>query len=560
MKHNRVLSVALGDERADLVLKNAQYLNVFTCEFLRGDIAVTGGRIAGIGSYRGKEEVDCTGKTVVPGLIDGHIHLESSLISPAQFARAAVAHGTTALVTDPHEIANVCGESGIQYMLRATRSLPLDVYFMVSSCVPCSPFDENGCTLGVETIRSFLTQERVLGLAEMMNYPGVVAGDREALEKIECALAQGGVVDGHAPTLSGKQLNAYVACGISSDHETTTLAEALEKLRLGQWIMIREGTAAKNLRALLPLLEENTFRRCLFCCDDIHPGELMAQGHIDRIVRSAIAQGVKPERAYCCASYHAALRFGLAGIGAIAPGYAADLTLLDDVSKAEVAAVYKRGRLVAQGGALTVPLEEETLANRKAVLGTVRLKDFSVQSLDTHGRPLPVIGLVPHQLVTTKEGTASAAGDGLLKLAVIERHKATGHIGICYLKGYGLRSGAVATTVAHDSHNIIVTGTNDGDMARAVLRLQETGGGMVLADHGEIVCELPLPLAGLMCDLDAETAQQRLTDLKQAAYALGVSDGVDPFMTLSFMSLPVIPHIKLTTLGAVDVDAFRLLP
>lgn len=471
MKHNRILSVALGDERADLVLKNAQYLNVFTCEFLRGDIAVTGGRIAGIGSYRGKEEVDCTGKTVVPGLIDGHIHLESSLISPAQFARAAVAHGTTALVTDPHEIANVCGESGIQYMLRATRSLPLDVYFMVSSCVPCSPFDENGCTLGVETIRSFLTQERVLGLAEMMNYPGVVAGDREALEKIECALAQGGVVDGHAPTLSGKQLNAYVACGISSDHETTTLAEALEKLRLGQWIMIREGTAAKNLRALLPLLEENTFRRCLFCCDDIHPGELMAQGHIDRIVRSAIAQGVKPERAYCCASYHAALRFGLAGIGAIAPGYAADLTLLDDVSKAEVAAVYKRGRLVAQGGALTVPLEEETLANRKAVLGTVRLKDFSVQSLDTHGRPLPVIGLVPHQLVTTKEGTASAAGDGLLKLAVIERHKATGHIGICYLKGYGLRSGAVATTVAHDSHNIIVTGTNDGDMARAVLRL-----------------------------------------------------------------------------------------
>lgn len=560
MKHNRILSVALGDERADLVLKNAQYLNVFTCEFLRGDIAVTGGRIAGIGSYRGKEEVDCTGKTVVPGLIDGHIHLESSLISPAQFARAAVAHGTTALVTDPHEIANVCGESGIQYMLRATRSLPLDVYFMVSSCVPCSPFDENGCTLGVETIRSFLTQERVLGLAEMMNYPGVVAGDREALEKIECALAQGGVVDGHAPTLSGKQLNAYVACGISSDHETTTLAEALEKLRLGQWIMIREGTAAKNLRALLPLLEENTFRRCLFCCDDIHPGELMAQGHIDRIVRSAIAQGVKPERAYCCASYHAALRFGLAGIGAIAPGYAADLTLLDDVSKAEVAAVYKRGRLVAQGGALTVPLEEETPANRKAVLGTVRLKDFSVQSLDTHGRPLPVIGLVPHQLVTTKEGTASAAGDGLLKLAVIERHKATGHIGICYLKGYGLRSGAVATTVAHDSHNIIVTGTNDGDMARAVLRLQETGGGMVLADHGEIVCELPLPLAGLMCDLDAETAQQRLTDLKQAAYALGVSDGVDPFMTLSFMSLPVIPHIKLTTLGAVDVDAFRLLP
>ncbi len=560
MKHNRILSVALGDERADLVLKNAQYLNVFTCEFLRGDIAVTGGRIAGIGSYRGKEEVDCTGKTVVPGLIDGHIHLESSLISPAQFARAAVAHGTTALVTDPHEIANVCGESGIQYMLRATRSLPLDVYFMVSSCVPCSPFDENGCTLGVETIRSFLTQERVLGLAEMMNYPGVVAGDREALEKIECALAQGGVVDGHAPTLSGKQLNAYVACGISSDHETTTLAEALEKLRLGQWIMIREGTAAKNLRALLPLLEENTFRRCLFCCDDIHPGELMAQGHIDRIVRSAIAQGVKPERAYCCASYHAALRFGLAGIGAIAPGYAADLTLLGDVSKAEVAAVYKRGRLVAQGGALTVPLEEETPANRKAVLGTVRLKDFSVQSLDTHGRPLPVIGLVPHQLVTTKEGTASAAGDGLLKLAVIERHKATGHIGICYLKGYGLRSGAVATTVAHDSHNIIVTGTNDGDMARAVLRLQETGGGMVLADHGEIVCELPLPLAGLMCDLDAETAQQRLTDLKQAAYALGVSDGVDPFMTLSFMSLPVIPHIKLTTLGAVDVDAFRLLP
>ena len=561
MKQKRILPVALGSEPAELVLKNVEYLNVFTGEFLTGDIAIAGGRVAGVGRYRGKAEIDCSGKTVVPGFIDSHIHMESSMLSPAQFARAAAPHGTTAIVTDPHEIANVCGENGIQYMLRATRGLPLDVFFMVPSCVPCSQFDENGCTLGTETIRRFLTEERVLGLAEMMNYPGVLCEDPATLEKIDCALAEGGMVDGHAPGLTDKQLNAYIGVGVTSDHEATSYEEALEKLRLGQWIMIREGTAARNLDALYPLLQGDSFRRCLFCCDDVHPGELLEEGHIDRIVRRAIALGANPAHAFIAASFNAAQRFGLGDTGAIAPGYFADLVLLSDRENVTVEAVYKRGSLAAMDGALVRPVEEPKAAGRKAVSGTVRVGDFSAEKLDAHGKALPVIGLVAHELITTDAGRAEAVDTerDIVKLAVIERHHETGHVGLCYLKGYGLKSGAVATTVAHDSHNVIVAGTNDADMALAVETLRACGGGMAVVDGGKVKAELALPIAGLMCDLDAEEAEAALSRVKDAAYALGASHEIDPLMTLSFMSLPVIPHRKLTTLGVVDVDAFRLV-
>ena len=508
MKQKRILPVALGSEPAELVLKNAEYLNVFTGEFLTADIAVSGGRVAGVGSYRGKAEIDCTGKTVVPGFIDSHIHLESSMLSPAAFARAVAPHGTTAAVADPHEIANVCGENGIQYMLRATRGLPVDIFFMIPSCVPCSQFDENGCTLGTETVRRFMTEERVLGLAEMMNYPGVLFEDPATLEKIDCALAEGGMVDGHAPGLTGAQLNAYVGAGITSDHEATSYGEALEKLRLGQWIMIREGTAARNLEALAPLLDGDSFRRCLLCCDDVHPGTLVGDGHIDRIVRRAIALGANPAHAFIAASFNAAQRFGLSDTGAVAPGYFADLVLLSDRDSVAVEAVYKRGSLVARDGALTKEIAENSAAGRKAVSGTVRVGEFSAAKLDTHGRQLPVIGLVPHELITTDEGFACevSAENDLVKLAVIERHKATGHVGLCFLKGYGLKSGAVATTVAHDSHNVIAAGMNDADMALAVERLKACGGGMVVVDGGEVKAELPLPIAGLMCDLGAQEA------------------------------------------------------
>ena len=561
MKQKRILPVALGSEPAELVLKNVEYLNVFTGEFLTGDIAIAGGRVAGVGRYRGKAEIDCSGKTVVPGFIDSHIHMESSMLSPAQFARAAAPHGTTAIVTDPHEIANVCGENGIQYMLRATRGLPLDVFFMVPSCVPCSQFDENGCTLGTETIRRFLTEERVLGLAEMMNYPGVLYEDPATLEKIDCALAEGGMVDGHAPGLTDKQLNAYIGAGVTSDHEATSYEEALEKLRLGQWIMIREGTAARNLKALYPLLQGDSFRRCLFCCDDVHPGELMEEGHIDRIVRRAIALGANPAHAFIAASFNAAQRFGLGDTGAIAPGYFADLVLLSDRESVTVEAVYKRGSLAAMDGALVRPVEEPKAAGRKAVSGTVRVGDFSAEKLDAHGKALPVIGLVAHELITTDAGRAEAVDTerDIVKLAVIERHHETGHVGLCYLKGYGLKSGAVATTVAHDSHNVIVAGTTDADMALAVETLKACGGGMAVVDGGKVKAELALPIAGLMCDLEAEEAEAALSRVKDAAYALGASHEIDPLMTLSFMSLPVIPHRKLTTLGVVDVDAFRLV-
>ena len=561
MKQKRILPVALGSEPAELVLRNVETLNVFTGEFLTGDIAIAGGRVAGVGRYHGKAEIDCAGKTAVPGFIDSHIHMESSMLSPAQFARAAAPHGTTAIVTDPHEIANVCGENGIQYMLRATRGLPLDVFFMVPSCVPCSQFDENGCTLGTETIRRFLTEERVLGLAEMMNYPGVLYEDPATLEKIDCALDEGGMVDGHAPGLTGRQLNAYIGAGVTSDHEATCYEEALEKLRLGQWIMIREGTAARNLDALYPLLQGDSFRRCLFCCDDVHPGELLEDGHIDRIVRRAIARGANPAHAFIAASFNAAQRFGLGDTGAIAPGYFADLVLLSDRENVTVEAVYKRGSLVAMDGELVRPVEEPKAAGRKAVSGTVRVGDFSAEKLDAHGTALPVIGLVAHELITTDEGRAEAVDTerDIVKLAVIERHHETGHIGLCYLKGYGLKSGAVATTVAHDSHNVIVAGTNDADMALAVETLKACGGGMAVVDGGRVKAELALPIAGLMCDLDAEEAEAALSRVKDAAYALGASHEIDPLMTLSFMSLPVIPHRKLTTLGVVDVDAFRLV-
>ena len=404
MKQKRILPVALGSEPAELVLKNVETLNVFTGEFLTGDIAIAGGRVAGVGRYHGKAEIDCAGKTAVPGFIDSHIHMESSMLSPTQFARAAAPHGTTAIVTDPHEIANVCGENGIQYMLRATRGLPLDVFFMVPSCVPCSKFDENGCTLGTETIRRFLTEERVLGLAEMMNYPGVLYEDPATLEKIDCALAEGGMVDGHAPGLTDKQLNAYVGAGVTSDHEATCYEEALEKLRLGQWIMIREGTAARNLDALYPLLQGDSFRRCLFCCDDVHPGELLEDGHIDRIVRRAIARGANPAHAFIAASFNAAQRFGLGDTGAIAPGYFADLVLLSDRENVTVEAVYKRGSLVAMDGELVRPAEEPKAAGRKAVSGTVRVGDFSAEKLDAHGKALPVIGLVAHRADHDRRG------------------------------------------------------------------------------------------------------------------------------------------------------------
>lgn len=557
-----LIEAAIGKRQPELVIKNARILNVFTGEMEQGDLAVDNGYFVGIGEYHGNKEIDAKGKTIVPGFIDGHIHLESSVVTPYQFAKAVVPHGTTAVVTDPHEIANVCGTKGIDYILEATKELPLDVYIMVPSCVPATPFDESGCTLDSKIIAEYLQKDRVLGLAELMNYPGVFMQDEEVVGKINAAMQNGKIIDGHAPGVCGKELNAYTSAGVYSDHECTKASEAIDKIRRGQWIMIREGTASRNLEALLPICKEPYYSRCLFATDDKHPGELATNGHIDFIIRKAIKNGVKPEIAYRIATINAATYFRLQYTGAICPGYHADFVILNDFNKVDIDSVYKDGIKVSENTSdsnwmIDTPNYDEVSAD---ICDTIHVKEVCASDFAIDKRE-KVIGLVPGQILTTDEGYADkvSTADDIVKLAVVERHHNTGHIGLCYVKGYGIKSGAVATSIAHDSHNIICVGTSDEDMACAVNALRDMKGGMVVVNNGEIIEQLALPIAGLMCNLPVEETQEKMDNIKRAAYDLGVSDIIDPFMTLSFSSLAVIPILRLTTLGVVDVTQFKLL-
>ena len=558
-KKRHVVEVAAGREKADLVFKDASYVNVFCNEIGHGDIAVAGGLIAGMGSYSGEQEVDCAGKLVLPGFVDAHIHLESSLVTPYEFAKAVLPHGTTTVITDPHEIANVMGDSGIEYMLQATEGLPVDVRLMLPSCVPASPMDEAGATLDYRAIDSFYQHHRVEGLAEMMDFPGVVGGDTSALQKIVAAQAHHKKIDGHAPGLSGNALNAYIAAGVYSDHECGDVQDALAKLERGQYIMIREGTAARDLDALLPLLTPKYYTYCMFCTDDKHPNDLLEKGHIDYIVRRAIRAGVDPIVAVKCASHHAARYFLLNNRGAIAPGFLADFVLIDDFDSFRILEVYKKGVRMYDGTSVVPfprPEVDPTLEARAR--DTFHVGRLTAESF-AEPRPRGVLGLVPGAIVTEDAGYASAidvAAD-VLKIAVVERHRNTGHIGIGYLKGYGLKSGAVATSISHDSHNIIVAGTNETDMAAAADRVVELGGGIVVLEDGRIRSEVPLEIAGIMSGAPLETVNEALEAAKEQAYALGVSRGVDPFMTLSFMALPVIPSLRLTTRGVFDVGRQR---
>ena len=469
--------------------------------------------------------------------------------------------GTTAVVADPHEIANVLGADGIEYMLQTTSGLPVDVFLMVPSCVPATPFDESGAVIGEMVTKQYLGQERVLGLAEMMNFPGVIGMDCRVMEKIEAAHNAGKPIDGHAPGLSGAALNAYLCAGISTEHECTSYEEALEKLQKGQWIMIREGSATKNLAALLPLLNEQYHGRCLFACDDRHPADLTGEGHIDAMIRMAIANGTDPVYAYKVASFNAASCYGLRGRGAIAPGYIADFVILDDDENVKIHSVYKNGQRMDKEMLFKweeAPMDTNLLkkARRTVRLSPVAASDFKLN------RPMEkVIGLIPGEILTEDCGEACEVDlkRDILKISVVERHHDSGHIGTAFVKGYGLKNGAVATSIAHDSHNIIVIGTNDRDIAFAVNRIREMQGGIAVVEDGTVLAELALPIAGLMCGLDAETARDALEALRQAACRLGVPSGVDPFMSLSFLALPVIPKWKLTTLGVVDVEQFRLI-
>ena len=567
------LAAAKGNQRADLVLKNARVVNVFTNEIEVGDIAIQSGQIVGIGCYDGKTEVDLQGRYVCPGLIDGHIHIESSMLCGPAFEAAVLPHGTTAVVTDPHEISNVAGTDGLDFMLETTRDLALSVYFMLPSCVPATALDESGAVLDADTLRPYYQNPRVLGLAELMNSYGTVRGQDDILQKIRDCTAAGRRVDGHAPFLSGKELNAYVAAGVRSDHECSALDEAMEKLRRGQYIMIREGTAAHNLEALLPLFREPYCDRCMLVTDDRHPGELLRDGHIDHIIRKAVRAGVDPVVAIKMATLIPARYFGLKQNGAVAPGYAADLVILSDLEQFTIEQVYKNGILVAEHGQTLhpAPLHIDT-ARFARVLDSFVMDEITPADLELHehGEHERVICLTPHELLTSEKILSFQRHPGMapgvdtaqqvVKLAVFERHHRTGHVGLGFLGNYGLTCGAVASSIAHDSHNLIIAGTNDADMVLAGNTVHRNRGGLAFVQNGHVIGELALPVAGLMSTESAEAVDEKLQALKIALRRSGIAEDIDAFMTLAFVSLPVIPKLRLNTYGLIDVEQQKVIP
>ena len=549
-----------------MVLKNAEVFHVYTGEFILCDIAIADGYIAGTGSYFGIEEIDMEGRYITPGFIDAHVHIESSMLTPYQFAKAALPCGVTTIVTDPHEIANVCGAKGIQYMLDATEQLPLNVYFMLPSCVPATDFEDSGAVLLAEDLEPFMEHPRVLGLAEVMNAPGVLQQDENVMAKLE--MAGKGRIDGHAPGLTSSQLMGYAAAGITTDHECISKEQALDRLRAGIKVMLREGTAAKNMRSLLPTVNPDTAPYFMFCADDKIPAELLDSGYINYMVKTAIEEGVSVANALQIATINAARHYGIKDAGAILPGRRADLLVFDNLDEWKPRQVYKDGWLAVDNGQL---LQEGRNCDSSSLEHTVNLAPVTVKSfrLPLKTEMANVIGLVPYQIVTNKAALSVKRVDGcavsdvendILKLAVLERHHATGNIGLGLVKGFGLKRGALASTVSHDSHNLIVIGTNDEDMLAAVQELQRIGGGICIAENGQIRGALPLPVGGLMTNEPALMVAKQQAEMIALAREMGVPEFYSPFLTLAFLSLPVIPSLKLTDRGLVDVDSFKFIP
>jgi adenine deaminase len=563
----RRLAVARGDEPADLVLRGGHVLSVFTGELLELDVAFSGEHVAGVGpEYRGREVVDVSGQILLPGFIDGHMHLESTKLMVDEFARAALPWGTTTVVLDPHEIANVFGLDGVRAILERSAEVPLDTYVMVSSCVPASPFESSGATVTGEDIARFLAEEpNAIGVAEMMDVPGVVRGSDDAVAKVEAAA--GRHIDGHAPGLRGRALNAYLAAGVRSDHECTTFEEALEKRRLGMWIMIREGSAARNLEALLPLVRTYGPANCLLCTDDREPDHLLEQGHINDVVRKAVALGCPPADAVVMATLNAARYHRLYEHGAVAPGYVADVVVVPDLESFKPSFVFKRGRLVAQDGR---PVDVPKVSPPEWMRGSVHVRALAPEdfAVTVNGR-VRVIGVEAGQIVTKSLVDEPGRHDGhaaadpardLAKMAVIERHHDTGRIGIGFVRGFGLRRGALASSHAHDAHNVVVVGVDDRDMAAAANRLRDVGGGQVAVADGEVLAEVPCPIGGLLSDLPVEDVAAAAHRMDEVAHGtLGVTLPA-PFMAMSFMALSVVPELKLTDRGLVDVNRFELVP
>lgn len=558
------LAAARGDTPADLVLRNGQLVNVISGEIYPTDIVIHDRHVVALGAgYRGKRDVDLAGKYVAPGLIDAHVHIESSLVTPPEFARAVLPHGVTTVVADPHEIANVLGLEGMRYMLERAKNVPLNMYVMASSCVPATDMETAGARLEAEDLAPLVDHPWVLGLAELMNYPGVALGDEGMLDKI--ALFEHRVLDGHAPDMSGKMLNAYVTAGVQSEHECTTVAEAREKLRLGMTVFIREGTTTRNLQPLLPLITAENHSAICFCTDDRIPADLIDHGSIDYMLRIAIAEGVDPMMAIRMGSFNTARHFGLKKYGAVAPGKYADLLVLPDLRDFRPEQVYRGGELVAQDGEL---VGERGETRRIDLRSTVNIGagalDFSIKA---KGERIRVIGTIPDQVVTNHLEERAKIVDGfavsdierdILKFAMVERHRASGNIGLGFIKGFGLQRGAIAGTVAHDHHNLAVIGVDDNSMRRAVAAIVEMGGGLALADGDAVLARLPLPVAGLLSELPIEAVRDQYDAMIGAARELG-NRMSDPFMVMSFMGLEVIPKLKLTDLGLVDVEQFKLV-
>ena len=563
MTQQKVINVARGLEKAELVIKNANIVNVLSEEIHKADIAIEDGIIVGISdNYSGEKEIDINGAYVTPSFIDGHVHLESSMMLPKEFAKTVLPAGTTTAIIDPHEISNVFGLHGISFMHEAVKNLPLDVYTMLPSCVPATPFETSGFDLNSYDLSLLIDKPWVLGIAEMMNFPGVLNLDKNVMAKLELAKSKDKRIDGHAPFLSSKDLCAYIASGVKSDHECTTPKEAIEKLRLGMYLMIREGTAAKDLEALIPVLKECNTRKCLFVTDDRHPSDL--KEHINGMVRRAVEAGVDPIKAVQCASLNTAEYFGLKNLGAIAPGYKADLLILPDLKSFKPDFVLKNGKVIVENGKLISQLEEfETPSMRGSVnVKWIEKEDFRIEAKSDIDKTIEVI---PHQLVTKstvskikiENGNAISNTDtDTLKVCVIERHRATGNIGKGFIKGFGLKSGAIASTVAHDSHNMIIVGTNDYDMYVAAVELVKSQGGKVVVNNGEVISKLPLPIAGLMSDREFDYVLEKCAELNQASHSIGCTLE-DPFMTMAFMSLPVIPELKITDKGLFDTKTFN---
>lgn len=562
----KLISVARGDAPADLLLQNARIVNTFVGIIEEGNVAICGDRVAGIGNnyLKAKETIDLNGSYLAPGLINGHTHIESSMLHPVQYAQAVIPRGTSAVITDLHEITNVAGFDGIKFVMDWAQKLPMDMFFMTPSCVPATHMETSGAEISAQDIKKILKLPNVLGLGEMMNFPGVISGDKQVLGKITAA--RGKVIDGHAPGVTLKQLNAYVAAGIRSDHESTATEEGREKLRRGMYLMIREGSSEKNLEALLPLVNDRTYKKCFFVVDDRSCSDLLREGDIDAVVRKAIHHGLDPVRAIQLATINTAEYFRLYDRGGIAPGYIANLMTITDLPQLGIDMVFYKGRLVAREGSclLTPPR-----TSAKELANTVRIKPFTLEALklSTSKENLPVIEIVPEQIVTKKRIEQIKTMDGavvpdidddILKLVIVERHKASGNIGLGLVKGFGLKRGALASSIAHDSHNIVAVGTNDLDIFTAIKEIERLHGGLVVCGDGKILAALPLPVAGLLSSKPVDKVTDEFENVERVASGLGNVPPA-PFAILSFLALPVIPELRLTDLGLVDVLEFKLI-